>query len=50
MRKRAMWWYNRMIMPLAIHTQKKIAFVPGMVDAESVGEVLLVCRKRDTPD
>ncbi|MGA8049636.1 MAG: class I SAM-dependent methyltransferase [Burkholderiales bacterium] len=44
-RERAMWWYNRVMMPLAVRFQKKLALVPGMVDTERVDEVLLVCRR-----
>jgi hypothetical protein len=40
-----MWWYNRVIMPLGVRFQKKLALAPGMIAAENVDEVLLVCRK-----
>src|SRR6266849_7961447 len=46
-RPEAMWWYNRVIMPLGVRFQKKLALVPGMIAAENVDEVLLVCRKED---
>jgi len=45
-RERAMWWYNRVGMPLALRRQSRLEFVPGLVDAAGVDEVLLVCRKR----
>ena len=45
-RERAMWWYNRVMMPLGVRFQKKLSLHPGMIDAEDVDEVLLVCRKR----
>jgi SAM-dependent methyltransferase len=45
-RERAMWWYNRVIMPLGLWRQSKLDFMPGLVDASGVDEVLLVCRKR----
>src|SRR5258706_4603753 len=49
-RERAMWWYNRVMMPLGVHFQKKLTLQPGMLDASHVDEVLLVCRKsRVTP-
>ena len=44
-RERAMWWYNRVMMPLSLRFQKKLALVPGLVPTEGVDEVLLVCRK-----
>ena len=44
-RQRAMWWYNRVMMPLGIRFQKKHDLQPGMLDAADVDEVLLVCRK-----
>lgn len=45
-RERAMWWYNRVGMPLALYFQKPLELVPGMVVTEGVDEVLLVCRKK----
>lgn len=44
-RERAMWWYNRVMMPLAVRFAKKLAVGPGMVDTTRVDEVLLVCRR-----
>jgi SAM-dependent methyltransferase len=45
-RQRAMWWYNRVMMPLSARFQRKLALRPGMIDTAEVDEVLLVCRKR----
>ncbi len=45
-REQAMWWYNRVMMPLGVRFQKKLSLQSGMIDAENVDEVLLVCRKR----
>ena len=45
-RERAMWWYNRALMPLGVRFQKKLTLAPGMIDAAAVDEVLLVCRKQ----
>ena len=44
-RKRAMWWYNRVLMPLALRYGKELAVVPGITQTEEVDELLLVCRK-----
>jgi SAM-dependent methyltransferase len=44
-REQALWWYNRAFMPLGLRFQKKLDFHSGMMDAEQVDEVLMVCRK-----
>jgi SAM-dependent methyltransferase len=44
-RERAMWWYNRVIMPIGVRFQEELLLQPGMLDAADVDEVLLVCRK-----
>jgi SAM-dependent methyltransferase len=43
-RGRAMWWYNRVFMPLGIRFQKPLKLVQGMIADENVDEVLVVCR------
>ena len=48
-RHRAMWWYNRVFMPLGLYFQKPLALQDGMVATENVDEILLVCRKHVTP-
>ena len=45
-RERAMWWYNRILMPLGLRFQKELHLVPGMIATEEVDEILLVCLKR----
>ncbi|MGH8460381.1 MAG: class I SAM-dependent methyltransferase [Stenotrophobium sp.] len=45
-RRRAMWLYNRVLMPLGVHFQKPLTLHDGMVATDDVAEVLLVCRKR----
>jgi SAM-dependent methyltransferase len=45
-RERAMWWYNRVLMPLGVRFQAKLTLAQGMIDAAAVDEVLLVCRKQ----
>jgi SAM-dependent methyltransferase len=44
-RERAMWWYNRIIMPLGLRFQQSLAFAPGLGCAAQADEVLMVCRK-----
>jgi SAM-dependent methyltransferase len=41
----ALWWYNRIFMPLGMHFQSELALVPGMIDLQEVDEIFLVCRK-----
>lgn len=48
-RKRALWWYNNVFMPLDVRFQKKLELVTGMIATNGVDEVLLVCRKRGLP-
>lgn len=45
-RREAMWWYNRVLLPLGMLFQKRLKFVDGLVDAPGVDEIVLVCRKR----
>jgi hypothetical protein len=44
-RERAMWWYNRALMPLGVRFQKPLALADGMLDATGIDELLLVCKK-----
>jgi SAM-dependent methyltransferase len=44
-RERAMWWYGRVFMPLALRFQKKLALAPGVLATDGVDEILLVCRR-----
>ena len=48
-RERAMWWYNRVFMPLSVRFQEELAFTAGLIDTDDVDEVLLVCRKDGAP-
>ena len=43
-RSRAMWWYNRVFMPLALRFEKPLDLSDGIMDTERVDEVLMVCR------
>ncbi|MBC8007093.1 MAG: methyltransferase domain-containing protein [Prolixibacteraceae bacterium] len=44
-RDKAMWWYNRVMMPLSLRFQKELSVQAGMIDVDDVDEVLLVCRR-----
>jgi SAM-dependent methyltransferase len=44
-RERAMWWYNRALMPLGLRFQKALQLAPGMIATDEVDEILLVCQK-----
>jgi SAM-dependent methyltransferase len=45
-RERAMWWYNRALMPLGLRFQTELHVAPGMIATDEVDEILLVCLKR----
>ena len=45
-RARAMWWYNRVFMPLGLRFQKPLAWREGLGEVEGVDELLLVCRRQ----
>lgn len=44
-RRQAMWWYDRVFMPLGLHAQKPLSLRPGMGDVAAYDEVVVVCRK-----
>lgn len=48
-RREAMWWYNKVLMPLGMFFQKRLKFVDGLIEAAGVDEIVLVCRKRAAP-
>lgn len=43
-RERAMWWYNRVFMPLGLRFQKSLKLVDGLIADEDVDEILVLCR------
>ncbi len=45
-RERAMWWYNRVLMPLGLHFQKALQWRAGIGETQGVDELLLHCRYR----
>jgi SAM-dependent methyltransferase len=44
-RERALWWYNKLIMPLGLRFQKELQLASGMIATDAVDEILLVCRR-----
>jgi SAM-dependent methyltransferase len=44
-RRQAMWWYDRVFVPMALRLGKELRLVPGLIDTRDVDEILLVCRK-----
>lgn len=45
----AMRWYNRLVLPLGLILQRRLALAPGLIDAAEVDEILLVCRRGGGP-
>ena len=45
-RERALWWYNRVFMPLGLRLQKRLEFRAGLIETTDVDEILMICRKR----
>ncbi len=47
-RRKAMWFYNHLFMPIGmqIERRKKLALCDGLIDVRNVDEILLVCRKK----
>jgi len=44
-RVQAMRWYNRVLLPLGLRLQSRLAWSPGLIDVTKVDELLLVCRR-----
>ena len=44
-RARAMWWYNRVFMPMGLRRAPLLTLHDGMVDATGLAGILLVCRR-----
>jgi SAM-dependent methyltransferase len=45
-RERAMWWYNRVFMPIGLRFQKPLSWSEGLVADAGVDTVLVICRRR----
>lgn len=48
-RERAMWWYNRVFMPLGLCFQPALQWRDGLGDTQGVDELLLRCRYQPHP-
>ncbi len=48
-RRKAMWFYNHLFMPIGmqIERRKKLQVRDGLIDVANVDEILLVCRKKN---
>jgi len=44
-RKRAMWYYTHLFMPIGLWFQPRLKFVEGLVAESRIDEILLICRK-----
>jgi hypothetical protein len=45
-REHALWWYNRVFMPLGLRLQKPLNFGAGLIETADLDEILMICRKR----
>ena len=39
----AMWWYNRVFMPMGLQRQAPLRFVDGLIEDPAIDELILVC-------
>lgn len=44
-RERAMWWYNRVFLPIGVYSRRRLRFAPGLNAPPSVDEIVAVCRR-----
>lgn len=44
-RERAMWWYNRVFMPIGLRFQSRLSWSDGLVADDGIDTVLVICRK-----
>jgi hypothetical protein len=45
-RERAIWWLNRVMMPLALRLQRPLHFHAGLIQTGRIDAIVLVCRRR----
>lgn len=43
--RRAMWFYNRLFMPIGLRCQKPLYFHDGLIETAELDEILLCCRR-----
>jgi SAM-dependent methyltransferase len=49
--ERALWWYNRVFMPIGLRRQPRLALRDGLIPTADIDEVLLLCERLPTaPD
>ena len=44
-RVQALRWYNALLLPLGLLTQRRLEWGTGLIDVAGVGELLLACRR-----
>ena len=44
-RVQALRWYNALLLPIGLLTQRRLEWGTGLIDVAGVGEVLLACRR-----
>ena len=48
--RRAMRWYNRVFLPLGLLLQKRLEWMPGLIDLATTAELVLICRHSTSVD
>ncbi len=44
-REHALWWYNKVFMPIGLKLQKTLELDTGLIDLAHIDEILMVCRR-----
>ena len=44
-RTKALRWYNAVLLPVGLLTQRRLRWEPGLINVAGVGEILLACRR-----
>ena len=45
-RKAALFWYNWLLLPMAVLLQRRLRFSAGLIETSGVDEIVMVCRRR----